>query len=173
AEAMAKVLDLDFADTSYQQAKEQAERFKETFFRGTYSKQIRKHSYQGNVLCRASELPSPVPSAHFLRQFGQGDRETINGSDLSATVPQILAMFNGPITHVMLENGSSIFDDLMSEANPRDRIEAIFLSVLSRKPSHTDRRIAAAELQQNKGQGIGYGNIVWALLNTREFMFIH
>ncbi len=55
-------------------------------------KAIQKFAYQGNVLCRASELPSPLPSGHFLRQFGQGDRETINGqaavhSKLAEAVP--------------------------------------------------------------------------------------
>ena len=95
---------------------------------------------------RASELPSPQRADHFLRQFGQSDRETIDGSAKAATVPQILAMFNGPITHVMLEPGSAIVDDVLSIKNTRDRIDAIFLSVLARRPSAKDRVLAAKEL---------------------------
>ena len=124
------------------------------------------------MLCRASELPSPLPAEHFLRQFGQGDRETINGSQQDATVPQILAMFNGPITHVMLEAGSAIVDNVMGLDAARDRIDAIFLSVLTRRPSSADRRIAAGELSKTRQDNIGYGNIVWGLLNTREFLFV-
>jgi hypothetical protein len=113
-----------------------------------------------------------VPADHFLRQFGQGDRETINGGQQDATVPQILAMFNGPITHVMLEAGSALVDNLVAVDSNRERIEAVFLSVLARKPNATDRRAAASELTRVDGEGKAFGNIVWGLLNTREFLFI-
>ena len=140
---------------------------------GPYKRSLNKHAYQGNILCRASELPSPVPAGHFLRQFGQGDRLTINGSQQAATVPQILAMFNGPITHVMLEEGSAIVDNVVAIKSTKDRIDAIFVSVLTRRPNPVDRRIAAKELSKTRQDGVGYGNIIWGLLNTREFMFIH
>ncbi|QDT05821.1 hypothetical protein K227x_42260 [Rubripirellula lacrimiformis] len=169
---MAPIMDVDFSKADFASFKRQSEKFGETYFRSAYNKMLREHSYKGNVLARASELPSPVPADHFLRQFGQGDRETINGSDTDATVPQILAMFNGPITHVMLEAGSSIVDDVLAIPSTRDRIDAIFISVLSRQPNATDRRAAAMEISRSRGDGVGYGNIIWALLNTREFLFI-
>ena len=102
---------------------------------------------------------------------GQVD-EPINGAQQDATVPQILAMFNGPITHVMLEAGSSIVDNVIAIKQPRERIDAIFVSVLSRKPNPSDRRAAARELSQMSNDAVGYGNIIWGLLNTREFLFI-
>jgi len=172
AEEMAPVVDIDFATANYESAKRTAERFKETYFMGPYKRSLNKHAYQGNVLCRASELPSPSPAAHFLRQFGQGDRQTINGAQSDATVPQILAMFNGPITHVMLEAGSAIVDNVVAIDNTRDRVDAIFISVLTREPSRDDRRIISKELQQTRIDNVSYGNIIWGLLNTREFLFI-
>ncbi|TWT88072.1 DUF1549 and DUF1553 domain-containing protein [Stieleria varia] len=172
AEAMAGVMDLDFSRANFESVKKQSERFSETFFMGNYKRELNKHAYQGNVLCRASELPSPSSASHFLRQFGQGDRETINGAQQDATVPQILAMFNGPITHVMLEEGSAIVDKVLAIDKAKDRIDAIFLSVLARLPNQTDRAIAASELSKTKNDNVGYGNIIWALLNTREFLFI-
>lgn len=87
-------------------------------------------------------------------------------------MPQILAMFNGPITHVMLEPGSAIVDNVLGIKETRDRVDAIFLSVLTRMPAGADRRIAAGELQKTRADNVGYGNIVWGLLNTREFLFI-
>jgi hypothetical protein len=172
AEEMAPILDLDFANDDYNSVKQKSGQFKDTYFLATYNRSLRSHAYQGNVLCRASELPSPVPAEHFLRQFGQGDRETINGSQQDATVPQILAMFNGPITHVMLEEGSAIVDNVLGLDAARDRIDAIFLSVLTRRPNPADRRIAAGELSKTRQDNVAYGNIVWGLLNTREFLFI-
>ncbi|MEM8667135.1 MAG: DUF1549 and DUF1553 domain-containing protein [Planctomycetota bacterium] len=172
ASEMAPVLNVNFGSADYASVKRQSERFKETYFLSRYKRSLNEHAYQGNVLCRASELPTPLPAGHFLRQFGQGDRQTINGSQQDATVPQILAMFNGPITHVMLEAGSAIVDDVIAIEQTRDRVDAIFLSVLSRKPSSTDRRTAAGELSRIKNDNVGYGNIIWGLLNTREFLFI-
>jgi hypothetical protein len=172
AAEMAPVLDIDFATATFDSVKSQAERYRESYFPGTYNRSLNQHAYQGSVLCRASELPAPVPAEHFLRQFGQGDRETINGAQQQATVPQILAMFNGPITHVMLEAGSAIVDDVLAIESTRDRVDAIFLSVLTRTPNADDRRIAAGELSKTRSDGVGFGNIIWGLLNTREFLFI-
>ncbi|TWU60085.1 hypothetical protein Poly51_03590 [Rubripirellula tenax] len=172
AKDLAPVMDVDFKKTNYEAFKKQSERYGETYFDNTYKRSLNKHAYQGNVLARASELPSPVSADHFLRQFGQGDRETINGSQTDPTVPQILAMFNGPITHVMLEAGSAIVDDVLAIDSTRDRIDAIFLSVLARNPDASDRKVAAMELGRVRQDGVGYGNIIWALLNTREFLFV-
>ena len=172
AATLKPVLDLDFSKATFASVKAQSERFSESYFMSKYKRNLREHSYQGNVLCRASELPTPSPADHFLRQFGQGDREVINGADDSATVPQILAMFNGPITHVMLEPGSKIVDDVLAIKDTRERVDAIFLSVLSRPPESRDRLIAAGELARQKNDNVGFGNIIWALLNTREFLFI-
>ena len=172
ANEMAPIMDLDFGSATYGRVKQMSERFGETYFQNYYKRSINKHAYKGNVLCRASELPTPLPAGHFLRQFGQGNRESINGGQQDATVPQILAMFNGPITHVMLEAGSSIVDNVLAVERTKDRIDAIFLSVLSRYPNPVDRRIAASELGRTRADAVGYGNIIWALLNTREFLFI-
>ncbi|KAA5543286.1 DUF1553 domain-containing protein [Roseiconus nitratireducens] len=169
---LAPILDVNFATLTFPQAKTQSEEFASTYFLNAYKRSLNQHAYQGDVLCRASELPSPQNGDHFLRQFGQSDRETINGSVKDATVPQILAMFNGPITHVMLEPGSAIVDDVLAIESTRERIDAIFLSVLARRPSSQDRIVAAKELSRTSNDNVGYGNIIWALLNTREFLFI-
>jgi hypothetical protein len=172
AEELKPYLDLDFSKETFESVKAKSEKYAETYFLPVYNRSLNKHAYQRNVLCRASELPTPLPNDHFIRQFGQGDRESINGGDQVATVPQILAMFNGPITHVMLEAGSAIVDDVVAMETARDRIDAIFLSVLSRHPNAADRTIAASELTKVKNDNSGYGNIIWGLLNTREFLFI-
>ncbi len=172
AEELKPYLDVDFTSLTFAQAKAQSERFAKTYFLSAYNRELNKHAYQGNILCRASELPAPQRADHFLRQFGQSDRETIDGAEKEATVPQILAMFNGPITHVMLERGSAIVDDVLAIDSTRDRIDAIFMSVLARRPASKDRLLAAKELSRTPNDNVGYGNIIWALLNTREFLFV-
>lgn len=127
--------------------------------------------YHGQWLMKASEMPAPLPLGHFLRQFGQGDREAIEGARTVPTIPQILAMLNGPITHAMLDEGSVLHDTVMDH-DPDEAIDVIFLTVLSRTPSADDRRAAGDELTVSD-TATGCGNLAWALLNTREFLFIH
>jgi hypothetical protein len=117
-------------------------------------------------------LPRPAPPlGHFLRQFGQSDRESIEGGRTVATIPQILAMFNGPITHAMLQPGSVVYDEVAAH-RAEEAIDVVFLSVLSRRPAADERRIARTEITTAETQAIGCGNLVWGLLNTREFLFI-
>jgi hypothetical protein len=172
AEDFKEAIDLDLYSATMADAERVAQKFASSYHQPAYRKLLNQFSYQGNILCRSSELPSPLPAEHFLRQFGQGDRETINGQDDSATVPQILAMFNGPITHVMLESGSVIYDNVMNAANPRDAVDTIFLSTLTRMPDNEDRREALREVQRAERPAVGLGNVIWALLNTREFLFV-
>ncbi|MEM6777512.1 MAG: hypothetical protein AAF670_07625, partial [Planctomycetota bacterium] len=74
--------------------------------------------------------------------------------------------------HVMLEPGSAMVDNVVQGDNTRQRMDAIFLSVLTRRPTATDRVLAAKELGGQRRDSVALGNIVWALLNTREFLFI-
>lgn len=134
-------------------------------------KKKREGQYKGNLLVRASELPSPLPGGHLLRQFGQSDRDVIAGNDTEGTVPQLLTMFNGPVTHMMLERGSVIYNAVVAEGTKQeDHIDIIFLSLLSRKPTAAEKRTAISEMRKSGARG--YGDVIWALLNTREFMFI-
>ncbi|WP_250927843.1 DUF1549 and DUF1553 domain-containing protein [Aporhodopirellula aestuarii] len=126
--------------------------------------------YQSVTLRRASELPQPLPAAHFLRQFGQSDREIISEGSTEGTVPQLLALFNGPITHMMLEAGSVIYTEVEQADGISNRIRIIFLSVLGRMPTSEEMSVALSEIRESRTAG--YGNIIWSLLNTREFLFV-
>ena len=170
--AAAVNLDLSGKNPGWDAAHAAFDRYEERFSpRKIRQPTLRRYGYKGQLLARASELPTPLPLGHFLRQFGQGDRETIDGNRTVATVPQILAMFNGPITHAMLERGSTVIDEL-AEHDPEQAIDVIFLSVLSRLPDDEDRALALAEIDAAPDVSTGCGNCIWALLNTREFLFI-
>jgi hypothetical protein len=172
AEQIAKSVDLDFNKVSLESAEAKAAEFDSIYSRGTYQRNIDKLcGFEGQLLVRASEIPAPVPLGHFLRQFGQSDREAIEGARTVATVPQILAMFNGPITHIMLKKGSVIYDNVV-KAGPSNAIDVMFVSILSHRPSSTDRELAIREIRSSERAEAGYGNVLWALLNTREFIFI-
>ena len=164
-------LNLDLAKVSAQQVIDRVKELEPIYFRNANrSKLEAPYKYKGILLARASELNSPVPSDHFLRQFGQSDREIIDSESVDGTVPQILTMFNGPITHMMLEEGSVIYNNVVKGKSTDERIDVIFFSILGRKPSAIDRQTARDQIR--KDGNAGFGNVIWALINTREFLFI-
>lgn len=174
AEAFEKLADVDLtaAGTTYATVEKAYENFNGVYGLNRYRARLQKqYGFQGQVLVRASELPTPLPLGHFLRQFGQSDRESIEGGRTVATVPQILSMFNGPITHSMLVPGSVIHDEVMSHES-KQAVDVIFLAILSHRPSAEDRSFAIAEIRSADTPAAGCGNLIWALLNTREFIFI-
>lgn len=121
-------------------------------------------------LARASELQSPARRGHFLREFGQSDRETIENANWGASVPQALNLLNGP-TADMLRNVNSVFGQEIEKAKtPQDKISTIYMTMLTRKPTDVEMKSLLAEVEVNGEKG--YDNIVWALLNTQQFIFV-
>ncbi len=175
ANEIAQSAGVDFSKATFESASTQYQNFNSEFGRGRQMRSLQqKVGYKGQLLVRASEIPTPLPLGHFLRQFGQSDREVIEGSRTVATVPQILTMFNGPITHSMLEVGSVIYDNVVAAVpkGPNEVITVIFMSLLSHPPTLEERRLGRMEIESAETPAAGYGNLIWALLNTREFIFI-
>lgn len=76
AKEIAAVVDLDLAKVKLDDAEKSAANFESTFFLPKYNRDLQKLcGYKGQLLVRASEIPAPLPLGHFLRQFGQSDRE--------------------------------------------------------------------------------------------------
>ncbi|MCA9178938.1 MAG: DUF1549 domain-containing protein [Planctomycetales bacterium] len=163
-------LKVDLKSVSAQTVLNKAKLLDEKYGIAALQKADRTHAYQGMTLARASELPIPLPANHFLRQFGQSDRELIGGDHTDGSVTQILTMFNGPITHMMLEEGSVIYDNVVAQTGLKQRIDLIFMSILSRMPTRDDYATARAEIAEFGNAG--YGNVIWALINTKEFLFV-
>ncbi|MCU0720416.1 MAG: DUF1549 domain-containing protein [Pirellula sp.] len=172
AKELAPVVDIDWSSVNLAMAQSAADKYEATYAPATYNKERQLLSgFEGQLLVRASEIPTPLPLGHFLRQFGQSDRESIEGGRTVATVPQILAMFNGPITHIMLKKGSVIYDNVVS-AGPAQAVDVMFMAILTHRPTPLDRDVALKEIRTADSVEAGYGNVLWALLNTREFLFI-
>lgn len=172
AAEVAEVAAIDLRQASLADVEQTFDAFVSRYGPGRYQRTLQQAcGYRGQWLMKASEMPTPLPLGHFLRQFGQSDRETIDGGRTVPTIPQILAMFNGPITHAMLEEGSVIYDTVMAH-DPEETVDVVFVSVLGHEPSAEDRRCAHDELTGAGDPATGCGNLIWALLNTREFLFI-
>jgi len=122
-------------------------------------------------LARASDLPSPAPDGHLLRELGQSERELIQESHTDPTVPQILALLNSFLEQRLLMNRDALLmRDLADAGNGKSRLDTAFLAVLGRKPTATERRDWEKDLSRGGDKAVR--DLVWTLVNSHEFLFI-
>jgi hypothetical protein len=119
---------------------------------------------------RASELNQPAPAGHFLREFGQSDRELIDNGSRDASVTQALAMLNGPTLAAVTNRYSVLMRDMKGETF-EDRLETVYLTMLSRRPTAAEVKVFREAWAADPETGTVPG-IVWTMLNTRQFLFI-
>lgn len=123
--------------------------------------------FAGGGLERASELPQPTPDGHFLRMFGQGNRDFIGDAWSASTVPQALLMLNSSFFDHVARSGSPLAESLRSANNIRDAARAAFLAVLSREPSKEELDAC----QETLGETRNAKALARMLLSTAEFIF--
>lgn len=119
----------------------------------------------GSALARASERPRPEEDSHFIRQFGQSERELADAASTEGSVPQTLMLMNGN-EHEMLSSDDSHLMKLVKHGRSDDeRTELMYLSFLSRRPTAFERGFISREK-------VSLSDLTWLLMNTREFIFV-
>lgn len=121
-------------------------------------------------LVRASAVQSPAPEGHFLREFGQSDRETIDASSDEASVPQALMLLNGPVMDYLKNGRAELASALKQAETPDAKLDVLFMGFLTRKPSVEEKEWLLSEWNQHGNEAVE--KIAWMLLNAREFSFI-
>lgn len=122
----------------------------------------------GLVLARASELPQPEQDQHFLRMFGQSDREIADSQSTEGSIPQVLMLMNGEAQEVIGQADSLAVKVATAGATPAEQVTSLYLSFFSRKPDANELAIAVEGLQS----GMAMSDLTWVLFNTREFVFV-
>ncbi|OYW22383.1 MAG: hypothetical protein B7Z55_04660, partial [Planctomycetales bacterium 12-60-4] len=122
----------------------------------------------GLVLARASELPQPEKDQHFLRMFGQSDRQIADSESEEGSIPQVLMLMNGEAQRVIGQNDSLVVQTASAQKTPEQQVESLYLSFFSRKPKPAELTTAVAGL----GSGLTLRDLTWVLFNTREFIFV-
>lgn len=121
-------------------------------------------------MARASEQESPARRGHFLREFGQSDREVIENAASNASVPQALNLLNGSMVEALTNRFAVFGNRIHSAGDPDEKISMIFQAMLTREPNEREMNLARAEVKAHGDEA--YSGIVWALLNTQQFIFI-
>lgn len=118
---------------------------------------------------RAAELDSPAPRGHYLREFGQSDRDLIENSNADASMPQALVLMNSELFQSILQSHTQLRLNLAAAKYPDDRVDAVYLTLLSRKPTTAERAAWAKARQSGLNQ---IEDLIYALINTQQFIFV-
>ena len=118
---------------------------------------------------RAVDLESPAPRGHYLREFGQSDRDFVENANLEATMPQALVLMNSPLIGHVLTSRTQLGYGLARAGTPEEKAVVTYLTLLSRRPTDAELSI------WRKAQADGLDSIedlVFALINSRQFLFV-
>jgi hypothetical protein len=122
------------------------------------------------ALMRASELSSPAPAGHFLRVFGQSDRQLIDNSSEGAAVTQALSLMNGLVESEVLGNRSLLSANLLKATTPEAKVRTLWQAILTRQPTKDELALGLREI--GKGDQKSINDLAWALINSNEFLFV-
>lgn len=123
---------------------------------------------EGLALARASELRQPERDGHFLRMFGQSDRQISDSNTVEGSIPQVLMLMNGEAQSVLQNPQSLVLATAMGEAETAKKVESLYSSFFSRKPT-ADEMAAATKAFDS---GLSSADLCWVLFNAREFVFV-
>jgi len=120
-------------------------------------------------LVRASYMPSPAPNGHFLREFGQSDREVIENASREASVPQALSLLNGSIYQAILKKPAAPFAEDLSRVDAiKDKVDVLFLSILNRKPTKEELETCLDEIDRAKDETPDYSSRIPANISPEK-----
>ncbi len=118
---------------------------------------------------RASETPLPLPLGHFLRQFGQSDRREIDAFNRDPNSTHSLALMNGDLTTRALADDSFLRRQIAaSKTAGEQRTQLIYRAILVRSATAGELTEMTA---RTKNSPTPEQDIIWALLNSPEFLF--
>jgi hypothetical protein len=124
---------------------------------------------------RAIMLPDESFPSYFLDVFGRPQRISACECERvsEANLAQALHLLNSDEMQGKLGRSGGRADKLAVDKRPdAEKVEELFLWAFARKPTDEQRAAALAHLGKNpRDKKKAYEDIVWALLNTKEFVF--
>lgn len=127
---------------------------------------------------RAIQLPDPSIGPYFLKVFGQPQGDTACECERSqeANLAQSLHLLNSTEVQTKIAGGSGRAAKLSGDKTRSEdqRINELYRWAYSREPNQEELAIALAHIKKHEANSkIAYEDIIWALINTKEFLFNH
>lgn len=145
--------------------------------------QIRSPQKGSKQYSCAAQAPRPARYGSFFRVFGEGDREDIDEYDPSVNIDMILAMINGRTSSELSwkygGDGSELKKRFGQHKDLEKTIDEVYLSFLGRKPTEKEQdailKLAGGRYSRSKDgfQQDFLSDLVWALINSEEFLHVH
>jgi hypothetical protein len=121
----------------------------------------------------AADLPTPARTGTFLSTFNQPTREQITVQRPSeGSIAQALEMLNGRAVNDAIRNSPLIASLLERKATAGEALAELYLSMLTRTPGASEKAFATKLLQTGQPSREWLEDLCWALLNSREFLFV-
>jgi hypothetical protein len=127
---------------------------------------------------RAIQLPDPALDSYFLSLFGRSSRVTACACEREGevTLPQLLHMQNGDSVVQKIHSADGRLSAILraSSGDPDKVEEELFLSTFTRPPTAPEKAALRRALRAQKGDPAEvWRDLLWALLNSKEFVFNH
>jgi predicted DNA-binding transcriptional regulator len=125
---------------------------------------------------RAISIPDNRVGNGFLDLFGRAKREIACECERSeeTNVSMVLNLLNGGTLNGRITNpGGRVGRAVAANKPPQALIEEFYLATLSRRPDAKEQAAAQKLLSSAPNLKEGAEDLMWSLLNMREFLFNH
>jgi hypothetical protein len=121
----------------------------------------------------ASEQQRQRWLGEFITLFG--DDENDSSTSFNGSIPQALMMMNGRLVTeaTSLDRGSFLTETVASSGSDVDKVKNIYLATLSRYPNGRELSSIAKLFRSSPNKALAYQDVLWALLNSNEFIVNH
>jgi hypothetical protein len=124
---------------------------------------------------RAIMLPDESFASYFLDVFGRPQRISACECERvsEANLAQALHLLNSDEVQGKLSRGGGRAEAMAKDPRPdAEKVEELFLWAVGHKPTPRKLELALEHIERHsKDKKVAYENIVWALINTKEFIF--
>ncbi len=125
---------------------------------------------------RSIALPDGSISSSFLEMFGRPSRDTGMESERNnrPTAGQSLHLLNSSHIQRKIEQSRTVQNLAQAKTNPRELFGGLYLATLSRFPSEDELKIVTAHFASRPAnRREAAADLVWALINSPEFLYRH
>ncbi len=114
---------------------------------------------------------APLTSGYLIKFFGSPN----NGvGDFQGGLHEHLYLNNGGMSSVMITSPGSLHHGLLKSSEPwAERVDRLYLSVLSRRPEPEERAKFVAYLSEESDPSTRLTEAIWVLMTCSEFRFNH
>jgi hypothetical protein len=124
---------------------------------------------------RAVQVADGRTTNYFLTTFGRATREDVCSCavKMDPSLSQALHLLNGDAANDRIKQGGLVARELAAGAPPTEIIDELFLRCFGRMPTERERIATLVTVLDNADPRQALEDVLWALLNSPEFIFNH